>query len=733
MNAIRVANNVSKYTPAVLSGYTLKQLHALSRYNPPAVPGDAVIQALVASMEGFTPADRIAVIQYRDLLVKGDIFEAGRFEEHAIRNGESVFYTKETVRVPTSGGEKKTVVNAMVPQPPSFVARPHLHSLSAFMGQFVQLKEGEVVTPLESAKFSKAWNFRRTPLDVSKIHLSAIAIGEIMAEDAGYKALSSTQRQSLTETRWVAFLERILNMCSFKQYFSCHMLIVTQLLRTFKVSGERFTVKKLPVVPDLAFVEVDEVSLPLAAKAAVNELKKENQWPVLYYYKGPLPGLHTFMEKDGELMSAKKAMTDGGTLRGSDKLFPCLLYEMKGYSGVSSDLIKRNVRVVSMAMSCILMHEKVDISLPSTGDIVLVVASLERFVKNYVAKKVDWKIYIGSQNQRMNVPPKYKGYLTALPRADAHYVSAQPIGFPAYDRDADYQTASSAFYPEHACAGFTIYTSIFGRFPFGEKNEKSFQIQGQVKKMFVYQFGSGSAFRGIVSTTENLALGGIEERLSEPVKKTTITAPTSTSSISSSTTSTTAHSTKQSVQVPVKSVLANLQPADVQGTQYVPVPLELIPTAEEWYNYVIKENVRKNAFFLSPVRHYSPISNVLYPARDGVILTVVGDNFEVGSIGDNEDFEDVPDTDEDSSSDNDIHQHEDPENDADEGDQSSEPDVNPDEGGFGDPPQPESTDSPVVGEKEKVRNLDLNNRVRKAKKQPGDGPMEDSPLSDPSE
>jgi hypothetical protein len=277
MQALRDLKKESAYTEAVLSGLTDKQLRQLRTWNGVATFQDAVVAKLVKDL-GYEPRDRVIVNQYGERRALGLIFEAGRFEEVALRNGTTVEYSEKQVHLTFSDNEKKAVVNSVIPQPPSVVPRPYLNAITCLFGQFLIYRDGRLQNPVDPLKFSEAWSSKKSPIDSSKIELLRAQGEEIIRADDSFKAMTDTQRNNLTEVRWNAFLMRSFNNCSIKDYLSLHHMACYQFVRYFKFGKDgvtRYKVKKQLVVPDAACVPIDEDTAPANLRIACKELRAE--------------------------------------------------------------------------------------------------------------------------------------------------------------------------------------------------------------------------------------------------------------------------------------------------------------------------------------------------------------------------------------------------------------------------------------------------------------------------
>lgn len=246
--------------------------------------------------------------------------------------------------------------------------------------------------------------------------------------------------------------------------------------------------------------------------------------------------------------------------------------------------------------------KKIDVEISSVGHVAVIFTSLNAHFSNE-----DWQLFMSSEDS-LKVSNAYMGRVTTDRRTGAHLVRYVPYQMKSHSLKKkegndelitvsikNYNEDSVKWRPHSAYSGYTIYTTLFGYYPWAVPKgnvittEQIDQGRSYTEKIFppathyVYKFGQTESFCGLVSTIPEFKLFG------------------------------------QNCVVDTKNTENGTQHAlTFSKEMYSP---SLIKTEAEWYGRVIQSNAAMESYWLLAAPKYCPISNVLRIPKSGVTIS----------------------------------------------------------------------------------------------------------------
>jgi hypothetical protein len=308
------------------------------------------------------------------------------------------------------------------------------------------------------------------------------------------------------------------------------------------------------------------------------------------------------------------------------------------------------MRAVSMAGAALAKGCATDIQLYKANDLPLIFSSLKKHFPDG-----DWKVILPFDNQ-VEVSLSHRGCIIPHGRDGSHLIVYHARGMNSYamkEKDGNedyvqlsmnnYKQDSAKWAPRDIHPEYTVYTSIYGDYPFKKpgappSKDKFYSSPAPKQQHYVYRLGYGDNFLGIISTTKDLKLYGIEARVIESPESSDTDSEASNSASRPPPASSTATTADKTSASSAKASEAEDDwddeddDEDEEGdyeeveceerrrieTKPTEVTLRVCDSESDWYNWVIASNSIREGYWCNAKPLYSPISNVIFPPRSGV-------------------------------------------------------------------------------------------------------------------
>jgi len=294
--------------------------------------------------------------------------------------------------------------------------------------------------------------------------------------------------------------------------------------------------------------------------------------------------------------------------RGSDRSAMSFLCRNAPYSGLSTEEVRTLQRCVAMVGGVIKAgHIKIDVEISSVGHVPVIFSSL---ISHF--PEADWVLSMTNE-MSMKCSSSYMSHIATDRRVGSHLIRYVPYQMKSHSLKKkegndemvkvalkNYNADSTKWRPNVEYSGYTVYTTLFGYYPWAAKGDTTTEANATTDRSyvprfappiphFVYKFGQTESFCGIVSTVESLNLWGMD--VTPQQKKTT------------------------QGRVTILSFSESL------------VKLTCVKTETDWYRKVIESNAAMEAYWMHAKRKYSAISNVLRIPKHGVsvVYDTLGD------------------------------------------------------------------------------------------------------------
>lgn len=522
---------------------------------------------------------KIFILGLKHKKMKGQILETGRIEETAHGKGSQIAYAKETITVTTKSSDVTVIKNSVVPDP-TVAVRPRAGVVIAFLSRTLAVKGAELVVDISSnAHFAQAFADPRTTISLTGMAEFGIMAQGLIVQDPYWKALTLNERLTLTSNKMVAFLSRFVNLCSWKVYITLHTLIVTKALRVYSSYykggdkkmklGHIVKFQKKPVVDLNTYLSSGTTGkVPeewgLTGESLEGAKKALKFLGIVALYKG---GARMFQKGatlvNPKLLDVTTAIGDGNNMRGGHKTSYGILSSCTGFSGVPTKLTKASFFFYSLACYAVYICDKVDIHLPSIGYLVTMISTLQNG-KAYILPEtctddeLRKKVWLIVDHADMPTDLNLRMWCHTHSRADSFHVLSAKRSAPTFPQNVTPQVVEDAQKVHlSAMEDYTHYAAI----------AQVFADHPWQEGLAVYQYGRPGSFLSVVSTNHDLMLLGTSSRRTSP--------------------------------------------EFVSMTKY--------DSKQALFEAIIKDNFYKNAYFLSPTSHYSPICNVPIVTAKGLV------------------------------------------------------------------------------------------------------------------
>jgi len=582
---------------------------ALAKYNPKLTANgiSVALQQMIAKL-GFSPADGIYAASLRN--VRKTLHLSNVTPGEAIVQGGHVVVDKDTVTVVRTSGVQtlpNTPILGNIDEPD---LRDNLDNVTAICSCIVKVSKGNWVD-----NNSQEWSdrFNVSPAGMKTL---AEAVIYVLTHSKDWTALSPIARQGITGIPMTRFIRRVLNSTTKSNYDLLNTIIVVDALQVVK-KGRKGTWLKVTdaegksVVPDSAYT-----IRPFNAKdkGAIRD------YPCVFHYAGGyIPGVKAFQSSPDITSTSAMASfnQEVGTWAQGSNSPVTLLASGKGYATQLTDNTKRQLFLISASLSAWTEGMPALIRLPSLGDFVPVLSSLQYWQKKILdqtpemfkriveyspdgEQKAWFKFILPNQSKTINNP---QVMAHCVPKAEPGFavIFVMDVSLPQKSdkaqQEPDWDIYSFTAIPHELGAHYIGITTVYGPAFFSkdvamEKVLKSKSSSGAkpLDGCHVYSFALAKDFQAVISSFPSLALVGRE--------LIRVVTPTTTASTTSSTSTTST--------VPVQ------PPVSVTQEQWIQFHPVHHATRASWYETVKRDIYSLLEYPWRPVVRSSPIVNLLF-------------------------------------------------------------------------------------------------------------------------
>lgn len=515
--------------------------------------------------------------------------------------GGSFIYTPTVVEFTPITGEKQVRPNSVVPTRYDESERwENVQAVACLLSQFVQNKNNKWTSALSTTVYTKVW----AKAEVGHEDLVIIVADtlDILNGDPVWQGLSPISKSAISGIRALTFVRAALDRCDELTYCLLNTRIVLHFLRPYEGSGDDWTRREKPdgsgMIPERAYQRYTPTRDTL-------EVLIDMGFPCAFMYKSGFIPMPSFPPNDGTLQSTQARHQRMVDVAGKGESTTMILAGMKGFSAITDDFGKKIQFLLSATLGCWRLGSPVDIHVSSTGDVPMIVSSLNHWSmilksdKGWVdqAKVIgDFKILLPLVGDLPKVHSVFHSTIIWTPRHGSTIVSYAGGHLPTSGKKGtvmDYEYAARNLYHEPWQRNdIVVYTVIYGQACFNGNAGGAFSTThvntkdyaGWQPKTFVFEFGNSCHWRGILTTHKNFRMVGFGA------------------------------SNVGTVSAPVW---------DESTKSVVLLELNEAKTPSEWYKMVGDACVRAAFAFMAPVSRYSPISNLPFISKQGVTILAI--------------------------------------------------------------------------------------------------------------
>lgn len=605
---------VRNWSDEELRALTRQLLTSVATYNGIAVRTSPALAEMLRK-KPVTPGDSLragVILNSADYKTSVHV----RPEAFVNTHGGKIECTPTTIRHVDLRGQVHEKGNAPVPLPYGIKEKyENLQAVSALCAQVVVNTQGNWVSAVNGSSWEKVY---RVGINVPGMVALSISVAKILNQDRTWKAMSPIARSAVQGNEMLSFVATAMNELEESTYWTINTVIVLNALRAM----ERFDGGWRYVTDDMGVKVISERSYKRITEKTCSSLTVTTKlmilktYPcVMMYLGGVIVGVDFPKDEHGTFKEALDSVARLREVQGSDSSCTALLAGMRDYSGLTDDFGKRVQFLVSAILAAWREGLEVDVHLSTIGDLPIVMSSVAYWRKwaldqgdNFFdkgcqpGKKCGFgvKYLLPQISDKLKVPGTLHPEVISFKREGTCYVTYVDGTLPSAverGKPVDYESNSKILVPEFVTASsYIIYNAIYGDYPFCYDDQvvmmrRSSTVSFPVweKRPYVYRFGTGSGFRGILSSIPQLNLVGFGVR------------PTSTGWDQS------------------KLVLHDIE-------------LPLVKTQREWMKQVCKDCKMQAITFLTPVTRYSGISNLIVQSKVAAVLKLTMMEGEKGAL-----------------------------------------------------------------------------------------------------
>jgi hypothetical protein len=586
-----------QFNPLEFGHLSIRQLNQLSSAFSGYPISDPSVEALrMRYIEKNTEDERkmfkLFITSLKQKKQKGQVLESGRIEETAHQKGSQVYYSAGQVAVKTKAGELISFKNSVVPEP-EILTRPKAGLLTSFVLRCVGMDAGALVSNVEkNNSFQVAFAAPKSSISIAGMAEFSLYCMDFLADDASMKNMALQDKLSLTGSKWISFVSRWVNTCEWKVFWTLQTLIVVKCLRVFASYvrkdgkarlGHRLRFDRQLIV-EAEFFSCstkgipDSWALPADSESYQGACEALEYLGVIAFYRG---GAHKFQtavpSAEPKFVDVKKSITDGEALRGGNKSAISIFSATVGFSGIPTNTYRDAHLFFCAVFSAVFTHNSVDVVLDSSNYIDPLIATLLDN-RALLFKDLGGDNLITEEKVRDYVRfvlpfPQFptdaakRNWCSTSCRPSTYRVLRADPSLPVFNdttplKDIAVEGCRSLSVVEGS-GGYTMFTKVFGSEIFNQS--------------FVYRYGRSGALDAVVSSDSKLTWWGVGIDF------------------------------------------VDLSPRLVKVKHLSP-----FLTESDYYSAILKENLFRNGYFLTPSSQYSPISNIMVVRTKGV-STAEGD------------------------------------------------------------------------------------------------------------
>lgn len=576
-------------TVAFIHAQTVSVLSQLEAYNPATTQlGPAIAHLQIP--EGWSTEEMSYCTTVKQSKAQGDVQKTGDLESIHAHGGHVTYYDGYARLVSKEGVEKRVAIN-ILPVPPTIAPRTGLERSTLFVSALFDFEQGKLVR-INKEGWDKKFGIAGSALNISAIVHFEKAVRSIFDRDAEVRAVIERNKTVKGEP-FYTLTQAVLSRCPAGDYWALHARIVYNMVdvvvaapteadpnkvtyRTVQTTNGDIT--KCPAgAVGVVKPKSDETDLKRDVEAFI---KKTKVPPVIAL--GPFSGAHegaTTSTADLTLSNAITVVTNGLAFRGGASKGQGYTASNLNFMGQPSDQTRARIRMLSVLVPPLVRGVKCDVYCDVT-DVECFSKSLDKseaYVNLDARKELRFVI---PREKAHNVPYAFTSQcaLAARPEATAIVISDQGIpGIPSGQSPISFLEGKRSEITRTYGNKFIIF------FPVCHPNffpmESTLRAEGEPEKpvlssMYVYAEGRACVdFRTYVSSMPDLEK-------------------------------------------------AELIMDGPKGTIKI-TKLRQIPSAKEWWEFILKSNNRANVFFLNGTKNLNFSMNLLAstkpPAFSGLV------------------------------------------------------------------------------------------------------------------
>jgi hypothetical protein len=516
-------------------------------------------------------------------------------------NGGSVHYEPEKVSLHSLNGSVQVRSNSAIPAPfGTSEKHSNVQAVAAVAAQLVCVDSGRWVTNVPINTWSKVLK-RDGGMSAGGMIEFAETVCVVLNSSRTWKVMDSITKSACTGLEALSFIRQEFDQLTDDEYNLVNTRLVFKLLCPFEYDQgewyERIYDDDRLIVPTTSYKPVQ------VSEACLAQIRKEGMTQAFWYLGGYAPELQLppNQGKFKETLDRYQKMMEAQVGNNS---CTALLAGMRGFSGMTDDFGKRIQFILAATLAMWKKNEQVDILLSTVGDLLMLKSSLNKWVRYIEEKKLegwskDVKFILPSALDSSKVPQIMRDDCIVGPRHGTVLIIYNLATLPTSTEKGqvpDYFECAKSLIPEvwkgnKIVAYVPIYDDYF--FPAKEGEDvqlTSARLKERFKGAYVYEFGTSSSFRGLVSTFPDLSLIGYGYR-----------------------------------KVSGKYLMTEPESLFDQ-------PLVKVPDFGAWLKKVSTDCSIQMVAWLRPVSRYSPISNLPFMSRKGVTLTLSAIETEEGIL-----------------------------------------------------------------------------------------------------
>jgi hypothetical protein len=566
---------------------------------------------LVKLLEGreLTEGDREAA---RRIMMEGASTANSHYRGEAWTNlnGGSQHYEPTTVTRIGLSNTKEVRQNSAIPMAAQEIEnRSNVQAVAAVAAQLVGVNSetGE----WESTVPANTWN-KLLPKDGGMEPAGMVTVANtvslVLNNTPLWKGMTPIKKSATTGPEALVHILKELDNISADEYDLLNTRIVYKLLKPFEFHQgnwyERENDQGKPLVPDTSYAYHD------CSQKCKQQILSET-YPACYWYLGGwAPQLNLPMNNGTFKQTLERYSKMVEAQVGGDSC-TAILAGMRGFSGLTDNFGKRVQFYLAATLAGWRAGKVVDVVLYSVGDLPMLISSLNKWA-TYIRVEDDklqdpnlhfvpdrkvlteTKFVLKTAQDLRKIRVELHDYCIHFPRERSTLIVYDDTALPNSSEKGvtvDYQASAKLLIPEiwrknDLIAYMPVFHELFWEtVEYADaklSSSNSSELERSQVKYVVYQWGVSSSFRGIVSTFENLSLVGYgRQQVGKPPKW----------------------------DMTVENCL-------------VPVSLLPVRSFDDWMKIVGIDCQVQIVAWLRPISRYSPISNLPYLSKKGVVISL---------------------------------------------------------------------------------------------------------------